>query len=63
MKLIDASVPIDASFPTHPGKTPFGVVEGPNPREVEAGVYEMICLPLRVVDADGAPACVVLGRH
>ena len=38
------------------------VVEGLNLSEVEAGVYDMICLPLRVVDSDGAPARVVLRR-
>ncbi len=38
------------------------VIEGLNLRDVEPGVYEMICLPLRVVGSDGAPARVVL-RH
>ena len=36
------------------------VIEGLNLLDVEPGVYEMFCLPLRVVDADGAPARVVL---
>ena len=36
------------------------VIEGLNLLGVEPGVYEMFCLPLRVVDADGAPARVVL---
>lgn len=36
------------------------VIEGLDLRDVEPGVYEMFCLPLRVVDADGAPARVVL---
>ena len=36
------------------------VIEGLNLRDVEPGVYEMLCLPLRVVGADGAPARVVL---
>jgi arylformamidase len=36
------------------------VVEGLNLRDVEPGVYEMFCLPLRIVGADGAPARVVL---
>jgi arylformamidase len=31
-----------------------------NLRDVEPGVYEMYCLPLRIVGADGAPARVVL---
>jgi len=38
------------------------VIEGLNLRDVETGIYEMICLPLRIVGADGAPARVVL-RH
>jgi len=36
------------------------VIEGLNLRDVEPGVYEMYCLPLRIVGADGAPARVVL---
>jgi arylformamidase len=38
------------------------VIEGLNLREVEPGTYEMFCLPLRVVGADGAPARVILRR-
>jgi arylformamidase len=38
------------------------VVEGLNLRDVEPGTYEMFCLPLSVVGADGAPARVVLRR-
>ena len=38
------------------------VIEGLNLRDVEPGVYEMFCLPLRNVRADGAPARVVLRR-
>jgi|SRR5579872_5338360 len=38
------------------------VVEGLNLRDVEPGIYEMFCLPLRVVGSDGAPARVVLRR-
>jgi arylformamidase len=36
------------------------VIEGLNLRDVAPGVYEMFCLPLNVVGADGAPARVVL---
>jgi arylformamidase len=36
------------------------VVEGLDLSEVEPGEYEMVCLPLRLVGADGAPARVVL---
>jgi arylformamidase len=38
------------------------VIEGLNLRDVEPGIYEMFCLPLRVVGSDGAPARVVLRR-
>ena len=38
------------------------VIEGLNLLDVEPGVYEMLCLPLRVVGSDGAPARVVLRR-
>jgi arylformamidase len=39
------------------------VIEGLDLRGVEPGVYEMFCLPLRVVGSDGAPARVVLRRN
>jgi len=39
------------------------VIEGLNLREVEPGIYDMLCLPLRVVGADGAPARVLLRRN
>lgn len=38
------------------------VIEGLNLRDVEPGVYELLCLPLRVVGSDGVPARVVLRR-
>jgi len=38
------------------------VIEGLNLADVEPGFYDMICLPLRIVGADGAPARVVLRR-
>ena len=38
------------------------VIEGLNLRDVEPGSYEMFCLPLPIVGADGAPARVVLRR-
>ena len=38
------------------------VIEGLNLRDVEPGIYEMLCLPLRVVGSDGAPARVVLRK-
>jgi arylformamidase len=38
------------------------IIEGLNLAEVEPGMYEMYCLPLRVVGGDGAPARVILKR-
>jgi arylformamidase len=38
------------------------VIEGLNLADVDPGVYEMYCLPLRIVGSDGAPARVVLRR-
>jgi arylformamidase len=38
------------------------VIEGLNLRDVDPGVYELLCLPLAVVGSDGAPARVVLRR-
>jgi arylformamidase len=38
------------------------IIEGLNLAEVEPGMYEMYCLPLRVVGGDGAPARVLLKR-
>jgi arylformamidase len=38
------------------------IVEGLNLAAVEPGVYDMFCLPLRLVGSDGAPARVVLRR-
>lgn len=38
------------------------VIEGLNLLDVEPGIYDMICLPLRIVGSDGAPARVVLRR-
>ena len=38
------------------------IIEGINLTNVEPGDYEMICLPLRMVGSDGAPARAVLRR-
>lgn len=38
------------------------IIEGLNLQEVEPGIYDMLCLPLRVVGVDGAPARVLLRR-
>jgi arylformamidase len=49
-------------FPAHQALLEAGVVlvQGLDLSEVEPGEYDMICLPLRVAGADGAPARVVL---
>jgi len=38
------------------------ILEGLNLAGVQPGVYELICLPIRLVGADGAPARAVLRR-
>jgi arylformamidase len=38
------------------------VIEGLDLRDVDPGIYDMFCLPLRVVGCDGAPARVVLRK-
>lgn len=52
----------DAEPETHMALLSAGsvIIEGLDLREVEPGDYEMICLPLKVKDGDGAPARVVL---
>lgn len=49
-------------FPAHKALLSAGVVvvEGLDLSEVEAGEYDMVCLPLRIAGADGAPARVLL---
>lgn len=53
-----------AGAPAHHALLSQGVViiEGLNLSEADAGMYEMYCLPLRVVGGDGAPARVILKR-
>jgi arylformamidase len=36
------------------------IIEGLDLRDVQPGVYDMLCLPLKVAESDGAPARVVL---
>ena len=38
------------------------IVEGLDLAAVEPGTYQLVCLPLRIVDGDGAPARAVLMR-
>jgi arylformamidase len=53
-----------AGAPAHRALLSQGVViiEGLNLSEAEPGMYEMYCLPLRIVGGDGAPARVILKR-
>lgn len=39
------------------------IIEGLDLREVEPGDYELICLPLKIQNGDGAPARVVLRQN
>jgi arylformamidase len=39
------------------------IIEGLNLSGVEPGSYDLMCLPLRILDADGAPARAVLRRR
>ncbi len=50
------------TFPTHVELLSNGVVilEGLDLRAVDAGDYELLCLPLKLMDSDGAPARVIL---
>ena len=36
------------------------IIEGINLQDVKEGMYELICLPLKILNGDGAPARVVL---
>jgi len=54
--------PFNAPAPTHRNLLRADVipVEGLNLSGVAAGVYQLVCLPLRIVGADGAPARAIL---
>jgi arylformamidase len=56
--------PYDSLAPTHQILLQAGVVivEGLNMIAVEPGAYQLICLPLKLKDADGAPARAILLR-
>ena len=54
--------PWDDLVPTHQTLLRAGVVivEGLNLADVSPGTYEFVCLPLKLKDADGAPARAIL---
>ncbi len=54
-----------AGFEAHHALLGAGVIviEGLDLSDVEAGDYDLICLPLKIAGADGAPARVVLKRR
>jgi arylformamidase len=54
--------PLDDPVPTHLVLLLAGIVivEGLNLSAVAPGVYRLVCLPLKIVGADGAPARVIL---
>ena len=54
--------PGSAEFPAHHALLGAGVVivEGLDLSEAEPGEYDLVCLPLRLAGADGAPARVLL---
>jgi len=56
--------PFDAPSTTHQVilSAEIAVLEGLNLSSVEPGEYELICLPLKVVGGDGAPARAILRR-
>lgn len=54
--------PYGASVPTHQALLHAGVVvvEGLNLDGIAPGVYQLVCLPLKIVGCDGAPARAIL---
>jgi arylformamidase len=56
--------PFKMSRPTHESflKASVILLEGLDLSQVEAGDYNLVCLPLKIVGADGAPARAILTR-
>jgi arylformamidase len=54
--------PFDAVIPTHRALLCAGVVaiEGLDLSDIKPGAYQLVCLPLKIVGADGAPARAIL---
>jgi arylformamidase len=38
------------------------IIEGLALQDVEEGIYDMICLPLKIKSADGSPARVIIRK-
>jgi arylformamidase len=57
--------PFDATVPTHNILLRAGVIpiEGLNLARIEPGEYQLICLPLKLLNSDGALARVILTRN
>ncbi len=54
--------PYKKSRPTHRELLAAGIiiVEGLDLRGIQAGMYQMVCLPLKIIGIDGAPARAIL---
>jgi arylformamidase len=57
--------PFEAAVPTHDRLLRAGVipVEGLNLAGIEPGEYQLVCLPIKLLESDGAPARAVLMRN
>lgn len=51
-------------FETHEAllKANIWIIEGLDLSQIEPGIYELICLPLRIAESDGAPARAILRK-
>jgi len=54
--------PFDEPVPTHQIllRASIVAVEGLNLSGIAPGVYQLVCLPLKIVGSDGAPARAIL---
>jgi arylformamidase len=57
--------PYKQSRPTHEAflKSSVILLEGLDLSQIDAGIYNLICLPLKIMGADGAPARAILSRN
>jgi arylformamidase len=56
--------PYKESLPVHTRLLKAGIIilEGLDLHQVQAGDYELFCLPLKITGSDGSPARVILTR-